>query len=251
MVQLKKKKRITKEEQLAVKEEKRLSKEGIQDQFQAKGFEFVTWSQDNPKVILSVLGGIFAMCLIVVLYGSYSEKKELKASFAYEEALSPLGLQENTDKKELTQDQKTENTEQVLNNLSVVWKQYKGNKIAVWAKIRAASLSQDIEKVQDTIKLYESLQSTVGKDQLIYPLIVIALAGSYEKTNNNAKALKMLDDNYSYLQSFAEEVLWQSTLIAADMNDNKRALSYANKLLNEFPSSKLLSKAKALKESLS
>ena len=81
---IKTKKVLTEEEIAAQEREKQMEAAGIQDEFQAKGFEMVDWMQEHSKLVMMSIGAVVVAGMIVAGVSYAGSKSDLDASVAYE-----------------------------------------------------------------------------------------------------------------------------------------------------------------------
>lgn len=75
------------EEAVKAEEEKKLAEQGIQDEFQAKGFELVEWVQDNRGTVVGILAAVLVLGFAFAAYNLFDTSRDREASAAYAAAL--------------------------------------------------------------------------------------------------------------------------------------------------------------------
>ncbi len=89
------KKEASAEEATKVEEQKALEAQGIQDEFQAKGFELVEWVHENTATVVAILGVLLVLGFAFAGYNLFSANRDTDASAAYATALkaydAPVG----------------------------------------------------------------------------------------------------------------------------------------------------------------
>lgn len=90
MVLIHKKKTLTPEEQAAEKLKKEGEALGIQDDYQVRGFELVSWVQEHRALVSGLIALVFVGGLGFCAYTYYQQRANEAASSAYIEALEPV-----------------------------------------------------------------------------------------------------------------------------------------------------------------
>lgn len=244
MVIIHKKTKETKEEeaQRKLKEEERAL--GIQDEYQAKGFELVSWIQDNKGIVTGIIAAIFLGGLAFSGYAYYKTRNQESATSAYFEALAPLedlsGAEAGTDK-----------LEEVQKKLVEISNKFPNAGAALLADIYAGHLALENKQFKDAVELYKAALGKVDAKNELYPLVLLGLGYALESDGQKKEALNRFEQIVKNKSGAAKELgLWKSARLARELGENERAKSLLTTLLEEFPSSSFESEAKLLKDSL-
>lgn len=245
MVVIHKKKIETAEDKEARQRHEQERAMGLQDEYQAKGFELVSWVQEHKGlvsgliVLLFLAGGAFSAFLY------YQQRSMEQASSAYLTALKtiegiPKTGPENTAKWQDAQKQ-----------LVDIAKAHSGSGVGTLATLYAAHLAMENNEGAVSVELYQNAMKSLKSDNDLYPLAVLGLGFAQEKNGQIKEALASFNILIEQKTAFGRDVaLWQAAQLAEQNQEKDKAKAYADQLLEEFPASLYESNAKRLKESL-
>jgi TolA-binding protein len=245
MVLIKKKKLKSSEEIESERQKKEQQKAGIQDEFQAKGFELVEWMQDHRQ---AVMGGIALLVLGgLLLSGWFVFKRDANesASSAYQAAaqmLETTGPVQSEDSKKI---------EQARAAFMQVAKDYPRSDVAKLATLYAGHLSLKLGDTKQALASYDSFIASVSTSDKLYPLALRGLASAYEASNEPKKSLETLEKIGTTAPALnSDDVLLKVAKLAQTLGETQKAKTSVQSLLERFPESSLRSEAEALLASL-
>jgi len=244
MVVIHKKKKETEEEKAAAKLKAQEQAMGIQDEYQAKGFELVSWVQEHKGFVSGFIIAIFLVGIAISGYAYYKQRSEEAASSAYLEALAPIEGQKPTEEKK-------EKLVEAQSNLIAMAEKYPHVGPTVIANLYAGHLALENKESATAVDLYsKALKSMNAKDEL-YPLALIGLGYAEENNGKPEQALARFAEVVDLKGNVAKDLaLWEAARLAHASNENQRAKTYVERLLDEFPSSVFENNARRLKDSL-
>ena len=145
----------------------------------------ITFLQKNQKTIWAIVICITVVVTVVSLYASYRDYTHNKAASALDAAMMA-------------------DTEQKIQQLQQVVDQYGSTPAAVWSRVE---LAHDAAKQGDTGRAIEELKTinaTLSAKDALKPLVLINLAGLYEKDNQLDQAVQLYQE-LSLLKGFELE----------------------------------------------
>lgn len=243
MVLIHKKKIESKEEKEARLHEEQGRAMGLQDEYQAKGFELVSWVQHNKGVVSGLIIFLFLLGGGFSAYIYYQQRQAEQASSAYLHALKGIeGLTRNAENAQKFQDAEKQLAEIAASH------SHKG--VGTLADLYAAHLALENNEAAVSRERYQNVVSALHKDSDLYPIALIGLAYALEREGKADESLKqfatLIDQKVSSGRDLA---LWEAARLSKDKNP-EQAKIYLAQLLEEFPASLYESNAKRLKESL-
>lgn len=235
MVKIKKKIQHTKEEREQKAHEAEMKKAGLQDEFQAKGFEFASWIQNHKERVTAVLGGLVVLGALYSVYLIWDNGQVEKASEAYVQALSEANPGDQT------------SNQTALKKMRTVAEEFRGTSVAGLATLYAAHLAAQDNDPAAAIDLYQQFDSKVRSSNPLKTLGSIGLAGAYIKAGQKEKALSL----YEALQgrelgAFEDTILWEISRLSFDLNKRDVAKARALELKDNFPTSPFVNQAEFL-----
>ncbi len=242
MVLIKKKKEQSKEELEQDEQAQALKKAGLQDQFQAKGFEVIAFLQKHRTSALAFMGVLACASLSYLGWTLLVDTSNEKASAQYEAALHLL------ENRSIKDDLKKKAVQDAL--LKIV-QEHKRSDVAKLANLHAAHLSFELNDPQNAIRIYRSfLQETRQKDAL-RPLALTGLGYAYEANHDIDMALKTFEEMITLQVNInTDNALWEIARLAKEKGLNDKARENAEILLKRYPDSILVSSAQMLLSSL-
>lgn len=242
MVFINKKKSETQEEKDARKEKEANAAIGIQDEYQAKGFELVTWVQEHKGLVSSFIVAVIVLGAAFSGYNYYQKRKDEEASAAYFEAVKPL--------EEMADEKKKETMQNVQKSLAELVQKFPSSEISALAAIQAGFLAVENGEHEKALEFYSIALSKLSAKDDFYPL---ALMG-------NATALELNGKNQEALAGFEKIVNGDKNLPGRDLallkaatlakEDKDKANKYLSLLLEDYPESMFEKEAKKLQEML-
>lgn len=239
-----------KHKESAEEKEARLQKEqeqsmGIQDQYQARGFELVSWVQDN-KTLVSVLIAVLILGgagFSAYLY--YQQRSAEAASSAFLEAVKvidgiPHEGEENIGKWKDAQA-----------NLTKLAEAHKSSGVAVLANIYAGHVALENNDAKQAVVLYERAISQMKKDDVLYPLALIGLGYAQERSGDKKSALSNFERVIEGKNALGKDLAyWEAARLAKDAQDGEKVKKYVADLSKDFPASIYEKNAKKLVEGI-
>lgn len=244
MVIIHKKHVETEEEKAARVKDEQEKARGIQDQYQARGFELVSWVQDN-KIAVSLV-----IALLIVGGGTYSgylfyqQRASENASAVYLDATKKIeGVPQ-------TGDENVAKWKQAEADLSQLATSAGSSGIGVIASLYAGHLALENNDAKKSIEHYQTGLKGLRESDALYSLALIGLAYAQEKNNEADAALGSLEKVIESKSTAGKDlVLWEASRIASE-KDKEKAKKYLTRLLDEYPSSVYEKNARRLKDSL-
>jgi|SRR5579871_689333 len=239
-----------KHKESAEEKEARLKQEaeraqGIQDQYQARGFELVTWVQDHKGLvsgliaILVVAGAVFSGFLY------YQKRSREAASAAYLEAVKPIEELEDKD------EEKTAKIKKAISALAEVAKSQHGSGVGALANLYAGHLGLETENKKSALAFYEEAVKNINKTDILYPLALTGLAYAHEENGDLKSALTTFDSLADLATNPTKDLaLYEGARLAMELKDNERAKKNVARLLEEYPASAYEKDAERLRDSL-
>lgn len=243
MVIIRKKHKETAQEKEIRQQKQREQAMGIQDQYQARGFELVTFVQEN-KILVSCI--IVALVLGGALFSAYLYYQELsleKASSEFLETLKKVeemgtGGEENVAKRQ-----------EVQAGLIQLADTHKRTGVATLANLYAAHFALENNDAKKSIELYENALLKIKTSDSLYPLARIGLAYAQERAGDNKNALGIFESVIEIKDGLGKDLaLWEAARLSRDLNDKEKSKQYLARLLEEYPASVYEKNARRLRE---
>lgn len=245
MVVIHKKKIETAEEKEARKLHEQELAMGIQDEYQAKGFELVSWAQEHRGVVLGLIVAFFVAGLSAAGYFYYQRRISEQASAAYLEIVRKL--ESSTQATETKPEERKLAQQQLVEMAS----KFKGAGPAVLANLYAGHLALDNNDPSGSVELYKSALQKIGPKDELYPVVLIGLGYAEERNGQHSEALQRFVQVSEIKDGPGRDLaLWEAARLAYDAKEMEKAKGYIAQLLEEFPASIYEKNAKRLKESL-
>ncbi len=243
MVVIHKKLKETPEEKEAREKKAAEQSAGIQDEYQAKGFELVSWVQHNKGLVSGLIVGIVIGSATFAGYKYYAKRSSEIASEAYIDAVSNIGdAKDDEGKKKLAE---------AHSALASVASGQKDAKVSTLANLYAGHLALENNDAKMAVQHYEKALSDLKEADAFYGLALLGLGYALEKEGRGSDALTYFDKIVTLkLSSFVEIALWESARLSQALDKKESALGYVKKLLEDFPASVYESGAKRLEAKL-
>jgi len=232
MVKIKQRKSLLKEEREQEKTQKELKKAGIQDEFQIRGFELVSWAHDHQKSILLAIVAIVLGAGFWSGFALFQQSKNEEASVQYQKALEIL----NNEKED---EAKNKKAAEAFRRLS---KDYKGSKVSGLAQLYAGYLALELNAPSEAVADYQHFLADFKGE--LKPLAVMGLAYANVKKGNKQEALDAFETVINSDWNIAsEETLWESARLASELKQWNLAKKRASELMAKHPNSPLFGAA--------
>lgn len=235
MVKIKKKTSLTAEDREQKMHEADMKKAGLQDEFQAKGFEIAAWAQQHKERVTAVLGGLVVLGALYSVYLFWDNSQSVQASEAYVQALDEVNSGGESSQKA------------ALEKMKLVAEEFRGTYVSGLATLYAAHLAAEENDAAGAIDLYQQFDSRARANNPLKALGAMGLAGAYVKAGQKDKALSL----YKSLQArelgaFEDTILWEISRLAFDLKQMDVARARALELKENFPTSPYISQAEFL-----
>lgn len=223
MVLIRKKKVKTAEEVEQERQEKEFKKAGIQDEFQAKGFELVSWVQHH-KTRISVILVVFALGLAV--WGGvtiFRSGSSADAAKAYDAAINLVhDADAAKDDKAKKQAEAMKALDDVIQNQSGGFKKL--------AQLYKAKLASDMGNAKLAASTFEEFEGATSAKDPFRTVSLLGLASSYDSEADMNKALVTYETILSGDVKINEPmVLWQAARFAKALGDNEKLKKFDEK----------------------
>lgn len=241
MVIIRKKHKETAEEKETRLQEERERAAGIQDQYQARGFELVSWVQDNKILVTCVIVGLVAIGALFSGYSYYQQRKAQEASAAYIEALKTVdGLEKKTPED-------VEKWKAAQNSLANVASSHSSAEVAVLANLYAAHIALETGDSKKAQELYELSSKKLNKTDPLHAVANIGLGYAQEKNGDGKSALTSFESVIDAKNKIGQDLaLYEAARIAKSLNEAEKSKKYVAQLLEEYPGSIYENNAKRL-----
>jgi tetratricopeptide (TPR) repeat protein len=243
---IKLKKPETEEDKVAAEAEKALEEQGIQDEFQAKGFELVTWMQDHSGIVLSLIGVVLAAGLAIGVVQFTKSSADAAASKLFETAKAaydaPLGdapaiLTGSSSKGPSFADAKAR-SQASREAFRAVVDSHKTAGIAAIAHLYIGHTSLALGEYDEAVKGYEAFLSSTSKDEPMRFLALDGLATALDAKGDKAGAIKRLDELVALPSRVHEDVaLIRLARLHKSAGDAAASKKAAERLISDFPES--------------
>jgi predicted negative regulator of RcsB-dependent stress response len=244
MVVIHKKKNETPEEKEARKVKEQEKALGIQDEYQAKGFELMSWVHDHKVLVTFGIVTIIGIGIAWSAYSFYQRRMDEQASSAY---INIVRKFENSKTNNASGDNK-----EIQKELSELVSRFKNTKVASLANLWAGHLALRDNDAKASVEFYHNALQNISSGDELYPLVLIGLGYAEESNGQKNEALSRfisvaeLEGN----NAGKDLALWEAARLAKENSDVEKAKTYINRLLAEFPSSVYEKNATRLRESL-
>lgn len=223
MVLIRKKKKKTQEELEAERKEKDLRKSGIQDEFQAKGFELVSWVQHHRTTIII---GLMVFTGVLIAWGSYSvfgSRVDTKAVAEFDAALKLY------DGATAAKDDKVKKQQEAMKSLDSFLKNNTGN-LARLANLFKGHLAIELGDGKAAAQSYKAFVDASQSDDPLRTLGLLGLAAAYDMNGDLKNALATYETILSSNVKIDEAmVLWHATRLAKALKQEKKVEEFEKK----------------------
>jgi tetratricopeptide (TPR) repeat protein len=262
---IKQERNLTEAEKQAEAAEKERSQQGIQDEFQAKGFELVEWTQENRTVVMGLIAVILVAGVAYAGVQLSSRSANEAASNAYVAALevhraslgdAPAnilgGALGGVEKKSaLSFSDAKERAQKAREAFQKVVDEHSGTDVAAMAELYLAQNALTLEDYDGAVAAYERYLAATEKSDPLRFLGLDGYATALDAKGRRADAIKTLDELIALPAKVNEDValLRIARLYRAEgkTDDARRA---AERLATEFPDSPLKPQADELLSAL-
>ena len=248
---------LTEEEKAALEREKQMEAAGIQDEFQAKGFEMVDWMQEHSKLVMGCIGFVVITGMVVAGVSYAGSQSNVDASTAFEAALEILDkpvADADASSDESSGEQyasETDKSKAAIAALEAMSKEHSGSNVSIIANMRAAQLAMDASDYAKALSLYQNLEGYVKKNDPLQPKVLMGLAFAQDGTKDQKSAAATFQRLVDLPGDLDEDTaLWQSARLYKALKQTDAAKKNAERLISQYPSSTLKKDAESLLVSL-
>ncbi len=241
MVMIKRKKEMSEEELNAQETQKELQKAGIQDEFQAKGFELVAWMQDHKGIVIGLIVVLVGLGAIWSGYVVMRRSGDEKASVLYQVA------QDSFEKTHESHDKDPKSLEAARTAFGKVVESYPRTDVANLARLQMAALSVDLGDNSSALKNYAAFVDNVSSKNPLYQVGLLGLAFAQEQAGDKKAALSTYIKFFAIKDHIADEgTLWASVRLAKEFGEVSKVRLWGQDLLTRFPNSSHAGEVKTL-----
>ncbi len=222
----------------AEEKDNRLKKEaeekaGIQDEYQAKGFELVSWVQEHKGLVTGLIvllllgGGIFSG------YAFYQQRANEEATTQYLAALKDIDSDEAKEGED-----KTAKLKKAQVQLQDVASKFSHAKVAKLANLYAGHLALEVNDPQAALQSYQAAFKSMSKEDPLHALAVIGLGYAQERNGDQKSSLTSFESVINSKENVGKDLaLFEAARLATDLKENDKAKDFRDRLLKEFPNS--------------
>lgn len=233
------------EERKLAEAEREREQTGIQDEFQAKGFELVEWMQENSQIVLGLIGAVILSGAIFGGYALLASGTDLAASEAYVKALRVYegGDAEDSAGAEKFADDKAR-SEEARKLFEVVVKEHSGSEVANFAQLYVAKSSMQLGDYDRAVQAYRAYLDTLSKNDAMRFAGLDGMAAALEAKGESEKAATALEEWLTLRDPVAVDVaLFRLAQIYSGQGDKDKAKARLERLTKDYPKSALKSDA--------
>lgn len=244
-------------EKKAAAEERARQEAGIQDEFQAKGFELVEWTQHNRGVIIGLIGIVLVVGVALGIATLIRSNQDGAASALYAEAMESWqgevgpelpGLSDPTKPRFESAKEKAEKARELFVKVTT---EHPSTGAAALSHLYAGHASMDLGDFDAAIEHYSAyLDAHAADDELLFSALS-GRAAAYESKGELDKAIadqkKLLELPVSPVKDAA---LFSLARLTLEKGDKAQAKEYLDQLSEQFPESPMLSNAEPLRARL-
>lgn len=221
----------------AEEKESRLKKEaemsaGIQDQYQARGFELVSWVQDH-KVLVSVMIAVLLLGGIGYSgFGYYQQRANEAATTKF------LAVMKDIDGVTKEDADKTAKWQKAQADLKDVAGNFSRSKVANLANLYAGHLALEANDPKAALESYKSAVGEISKADPLYPVALIGLGYAQERNGDAQAALASFEGVINAKDGMGKDLaLFEAARLASELKDNDKAKTYREQLIKDYPNS--------------
>lgn len=205
---------------------------GIQDQYQARGFELVSWVQDHKGLVSAAIAILILAGALFSGYVYYQQRANEIATTAFLTAIKGIDGVAKDGEENIKKWQKAHAD---LKDLAA---SHKRSKVAVLANLYAGHLALETNDAKGALEDYQNAVSNSGKSDPMYALALIGLGYAQERNGDQKSALQSFETVIDLKDGMGKDLaLFEAARISNDMKDSEKLKSYRERLLSEFPNS--------------
>jgi tetratricopeptide (TPR) repeat protein len=223
---------------------------GIQDEFQARGFELVHWMQEHQKLVLSILGVVIVSGLAYGVAAAIGASRNTDASIALAEALdaweAPIGEEADpSSPKDGPRFADAAARTKAARDLFVKAADgHKGTGAGAIAQLYAGHAAMKLDEHDEAARRYRSFLDEVSKKDPLRYAGLSGLAHALEAKGDKAGAVAQLEALVDLPGSIEEDAaLLDLGRLHAELGAPDKARSALTRLTKDFPESSLVGRA--------
>lgn len=237
----KKHKETADERELRLKEEQQKAA-GIQDEYQARGFELVSWVRHHKGLATLLVFAVFGLGGLLSAYFYYQNRTNEMASAAYMAALKDIDTLEKGAADEATK------LKNIQDQLSAISQDYARSGVANLADLYAGHLALKAGDTQKALEFYKKAKDGFKQSDPFYGVALIGMGYAQDKNGDQKAALASFESLLEIKEVTGADLgLFEAARLAKEMGDLEKAKKYVSRLLEEYPASAYEKNAKKLK----
>lgn len=220
----------------AEEKELRLKKEsdaavGIQDEYQARGFELVSWVQDHKVLVSSLIALLLVGGMLYSGFVYYQQRSNEAATSQFLAAIKDIDApKEGEDNVAKMQKAATD-----LKDLAA---KFPRSKVALLAHLYAGHLGLETNDAQSALASYKGALDEIKKSDPLYPLALIGYGYAQERNDDAKGALASFETVIELKDGMGKDLaLFEASRLAFEVKENDKAKEYRERLIKEFPNS--------------
>lgn len=244
-IKVKKSREQKEEERKLAAEERERDESGIQDEFQAKGFELVEWMQENSQVVLGLIAAVIVSGALYAGVALVDSGEDLAASEAYVKALRVYEGNDGTGDatSEAPADEKSR-SEEARKLFETVAKEHSGSDVATYAQLYVAKISMKLGDFDRAVEAYRTYLDAVSKNDEMRFAGLDGMAAALEAKGEGDKAASALEEWVTLRDPVAVDVaLFRLAQVYAAQGNADKAKANLERLSTDYPKSALKSDA--------
>lgn len=222
MVLIKKKVKKSDEEIEAERKAKELQKSGIQDEFQAKGFELVSWVQHHKQTIIFGLAGFTAVLVVWGALAFFRSGADVESSVRFEKA-KKLYVEAETAK-----DDKMKKQQEAKNAFDALAKD--SGPVARLAQLYRGRLALEMNDAKTAVEAFKTFVDATPSHDPVRVIGQFGLAAAYDSAADPKMALQtyetLLNGDAKIDQPM---VLWQAERLAKALGQKEKVAEFEKK----------------------
>lgn len=225
---------------------------GIQDEFQAKGFELVEWMQDHSGAVLGLIGAVVFAGAVLGVSALMQEGRDDAASAAYARALeafeAPLGeATEGEDTSAVRFSDARARATEARTRFQGVIAEHDASDVADLARLYVARTSAQLGEFDAAVEAYEAFLRDLPANDPLRGIALDGLSAALESRGDVDGAIARSEAWVGTQGAVAiENARLRLGRLYAARGDSARAKEQLERLKADFPDSTLVSSADEL-----
>jgi predicted negative regulator of RcsB-dependent stress response len=232
MVIIHKKHKETAQEKEARQQKEHEQSLGIQDQYQARGFELVSFIQSHRVLVGALIAIVVIFGALLSGYLYYQQRKSENASSAYLAAVKEVLTVEGFTKEDQAK------REAAQTALIDVTNSYKGSDVAVLAMLYEAHLALTSNDSAKSVVFYKNALAQLQKSDPLFSVGTIGLGYAQEQSQDVKGALQTFESAFEIKNGLGKDLaLYEAARLAKENQEPEKVKKYVARLLEEYPAS--------------